>query len=156
MELPDSPVAAELSYEFGGQSWSARVYRGAYGEGIAYLLFITLGKRTAFAGPFQTGKALVKYVREKAKEKFSAYEPVVDTLDRIRDKAPTSLTPDCYVSLPEGLGGSGCGMPECPSCPYRSVCGVCTSPAAPVPAEMSEETFLAELQKKMAKYGGEQ
>jgi hypothetical protein len=150
-------ILAELTYEFGGKRWRARVHRGADAEGNpAFVLTIATGEGPGtVSGTFTTGKAVVKWIRQKAEARFKEYTPTVDTLHKLSDRAAATLVPDCYSALPDGLEGMGQGNAECPSCPYRSRCGVFIPlEIAPKQDELSAEEKREKLRKLvLAKWG---
>lgn len=168
-------VIAELGYAFGDATWAALVFLFEDADGgHEYLVRVIRtrdGKTTADkdAGTFTNGKALVKFVRRLASERFEDYTPVVDTLDKLKDRIAGSVVPWCYneAGPNDKTGGrpdDELGKHACPTCPYESTCASVTItnkfvapielPASAFSEQEQESLLIERLRKKMReKYG---
>lgn len=162
---PDPKAFAEACYvPPGGSMWRAVVYKTPDGW---ELKFGRTEKTDGFmpAGTFKNGKALVKFIREKAEERVGkGVKPIYDTLHKLKTSNPLSVVPDCYepslaevMNVTDGQASGGRGLPDCVACPYRSKCGEPSAQPEIIPAEEvveSEEVFRQRLQQKLkSKYG---
>lgn len=156
---PDPKAFAEACYAVKDGLWRAVVYKTPDGW---ELKFGRTQKTDGFmpAGTFKNGKALVKFIREKAEERCGkGAKPIHDTLYKLKNRNPMSVVPDCYEPTPESeaQASTGRGLPECVACPYRSKCGEPSAQPKIIPADEvqeSEELFRQRLQQKLkAKYG---
>lgn len=155
---PDPKAFAEACYAHAGGIWRAVVYKG---DGGWELKFGRTEKTDGFmpAGTFKNGKALVKFIREKAEEKVGKNaKPIHDTLYKLKNSNPLSVVPDCYAPMQdESSAEGGRGLPDCVACPYRSKCGEPSAQPEIIPAEEvveSEDVFRQRLHQKLkAKYG---
>jgi len=160
---PDPKAFAEACYvPPGGSMWRAVVYKTPDGW---ELKFGRTEKTDGFmpAGTFKNGKALVKFIREKAEERVGkGVKPIYDTLHKLKTSNPMSVVPDCYEpALAEVMNieaaSGGRGLPDCVACPYRSKCGEPSAQPEIIPAAEvleSEEVFRQRLQQKLKqRYG---
>lgn len=111
-------------------------------------------------GTFKNGKALIKFLREKAEEKMGkGVKPFLDTLHKLKGKTPQSVVPDCFSPvLTDLLAFGGRGLPECVACPYRSKCREPSAQPETIPTEEAvepDEIFLARLQSKIKERWGD-
>lgn len=160
--VSDPKASAEVCYSLpDGTLWEARVYKRAPDDGRPIGCWeLRLGPKKTLAGTFVNGKALIKFIRQKAEEKLGRdATPVFDTLHKIKNRDGRSVVPDCYNPMQdEASDHEGRGFPECVACPYRSQCGEPSAHPKTIPAEdvkEPEEVFLARLKAKIkARYGG--
>jgi hypothetical protein len=152
-------MIAVLRYSLGDSTWEAMVERAGKGEGFSLKIGHWRNNDPIYkeAGTFQTGAAVVKYVRDLASKKFSGWKPTVDTLDSIRHRTAQSIVPDCYTAVPLELGLGGKGFQGCPTCPYHSGCGdpALVDLASVGKLEEDDTNFLARLKGKIASVYGE-
>lgn len=146
--VPDPHAYAYAMWSHGGKRFIAEVYKQEQG----WRLKTGRGKRMVDSGTFVNSKSLIKFVAVKAADVCPNVDPVVNTLNRIKNRDPSSLIPDCFEHAGvrvEGPGGRG--LPACVSCPYRLKCGEPSAYSAePVPeAEESEEVLFARIQAKL-------
>lgn len=150
--IPDSEAFAEVAYRTSNKTvWCAKVYRSADGWELRF------GKTPA--GQFKNGKALRKYVYQKAEEKLGKNPtPIYDSLHKVNKISPQSVVPDCYEpTSSESAMHGGRGLAACVACPYRSQCSEPSAQPKIISAEdvtETEDVFLTRLQAKLkAKYG---
>lgn len=161
---PDPKAYAEVCYVLpDGGMFRAVVYRSMDGwELKTGRIQNTIGFLPA--GTFSNGKALVKFIRERAKKVVGDVPPIYDTLHKLLTSSPMSVVPDCYepvlamvLDLSGGTHLEGRGLPSCPSCPYRSKCGEPSAQPEIIPVEEvvePEEVFMRRLQLKIKnRYG---
>ena len=157
---PDLTAFAEVCYVLpDGGMWRAVVYR----TGDGWELKFGRTQRTdgfIHAGTFKNGKALIKFIREKAAERTGSkdWEPIYDTLHNLRNRNVMSVVPDCYVISESSESDSlGRGLPECAGCPYRTSCEEPSAQPVIIPVTQVEETedvFRHRLAEKLrARYG---
>ena len=148
--LPD--VVAELKYQATDKAtWSAIVTKPEESGTTGYLLWFRHGGHYQKSGTFENSKALIKFIREKAEEKFPGHEPLLDTLSRLQGMSAESVVPECYGRLALDFNFQLEG--ECKSCPYRTDCiaFVREPKAEQVECESEpEELFLHRLRGKVA------
>jgi hypothetical protein len=148
-DMAEEDCIAILKYEFDQAYWAALVFQGDE----AYNLFISQGGRVSPGGDFHSAKALQKFVRNKAADRFPEHDPVIDTLDKLRSN-PESLVPNCYDQAPDDARAGGKDKPECPDCPFRFKCGIAIVEIAPATKEESDEDLAARVREKMRKMYG--
>ena len=147
--IPTELPIALLLYDYPDKSlrWKASVYKSYEDGKHCYLLSVEVGTQPPrFAGNFFSGKALVKFVEEKTREKFAGITPTINTLDTLRDRSPSTAVPHCYLKRADGQGCAE--VADCPdaSCPYTH----------PLPQEESYAQFQSTPEDKPYVFGDAQ
>jgi len=139
-------IKACLRYDFGRTHWAALVVAGDDG----FDLYISQGGSCMPSGTFRTSKALMKFVREKATERFPDHYPAIDTLDKLKGRTAHSVVPECYDRVAEERAG-GKGKESCPSCPYRHNCGVPTPEELGLTGPVADDEEVQETEEDLMK-----
>ena len=123
--------------------WRAAVVRGDSGS---YILWIQTGELQQMSGSFENVKAVVKYIREKGKEKFLGRAATIDTLDRLSGRKLGVVTPTCF-----GSDAYNESADICIACTYKALCRDVVFEPSPQSVESeSDDDFLARLHGKVA------
>jgi hypothetical protein len=167
--MPKKPYASVVYPLPNGGVWKAIVFRTNDGWQLKTVHTrpnspgIVEDRKPIDAGMFKTGKALIKFVRQKAKLKCGDAQPTFDNLHKLKTRHPASVVPDCYEPMSKwslASDSEGRGLPECVACPYRSQCREPPAHLEILPiseVKEPEEIFLARLKAKIkAQYGDDE